>query len=117
MAHGCRWRISERLPVRKGIHVGAHWLRDWKRYSLPSQTHTLWSTTVGSRVVQCHVRCEHEQGLFVLRGGDIRLVLYVDDLLIIAENDKALTEFKQALSAKWDMTDLGIATQFCGMEL
>lgn len=63
------------------------------------------------------VQCEQEQGLFVLHGGAIRLIVYVDDLLLVARDKDALANFKAAIKAKWAMSDLGLATQFCGIEL
>lgn len=58
-----------------------------------------------------------EQGLFVLANGLIRLVFYVNDLLIVARDQDALAKFKTAIKQRWSMSDLSIATQFCGVEM
>ena len=45
------------------------------------------------------------------------ITLYVDDLLIISENDDDLVEVKRRLTEKFEMKDLGVARKFLGMEI
>jgi hypothetical protein len=47
----------------------------------------------------------------------IIISLYVDDLLLFANNLRALTAFKSALSTRFDMKDLGEAKFILGMEI
>jgi hypothetical protein len=44
------------------------------------------------------------------------LVLYVDDLFITC-SERLITECKQALTAKFEMKDLGLMHYFLGLEL
>ena len=44
------------------------------------------------------------------------IALYVDDLLIISENDDNFVEMKRRLTEKFEMKDLGVARKFLGME-
>ena len=48
---------------------------------------------------------------------DIILILYVDDMLITAKNKIALAKFKKQMTQKYEMTDLGEAQQFLGLQI
>ena len=61
--------------------------------------------------------CPQDESLFCLRGGEMVIAVYVDDLLIVAEDQKSLDHFKQAVARRFKIKDLGIATQFLGMEI
>lgn len=50
-------------------------------------------------------------------GSYIYLVLYVDDMLIAAENKSDIQRLKGLLSAKFEMKDLGAAKKILGMEI
>ena len=65
------------------------------------------------------VRCESDHSIFVLtrNGYTTYIALYVDDLLIISENDDDLAEVKRRLTEKFEMKDLGVARKFLGMEI
>src|SRR5438046_3854045 len=53
-----------------------------------------------------------------MRNGYMTYItLYVDDLLIISENDDELAEVKRRLTEKFEMKDLGVARKFLGMEI
>src|SRR5438046_9259401 len=53
-----------------------------------------------------------------MRNGYMTYItLYVDDLLIISENDDDLVEVKRRLMEKFEMKDLGVARKFLGMEI
>ena len=47
----------------------------------------------------------------------IYLVLYVDDMLIAAENKSDVQKLKGLLSAEFEMKDLGAARKILGMEI
>src|SRR5437667_7745577 len=53
-----------------------------------------------------------------MRNGYMTYIaLYIDDLLIISENDDDLVEVKRRLMEKFEMKDLGVARKFLGMEI
>ncbi|GMG18633.1 unnamed protein product [Phytophthora fragariaefolia] len=47
----------------------------------------------------------------------IFVALYVDDLVLASSSDKMLKETKQALSDRFEMTDMGQLKYFLGMEI
>ena len=47
----------------------------------------------------------------------ILLIIYVDDMLITAKNKMILTEFKKQMIQKYEITDLGKAQQFLGLQI
>ena len=47
----------------------------------------------------------------------IYITLYIDDLLIISENDDDLVKIKRRLMKKFEMKDLSIARKFLGMKI
>jgi hypothetical protein len=51
--------------------------------------------------------------------GDIfiNLVLYVDDMLLIGNNNEIIQDVKIQLSSKFDMKDLGASNFILGMEI
>jgi len=51
------------------------------------------------------------------KGHRIIILLYVDDLLIIAPPDADVPSLKIALQAKWAMKDLGETSYFLGLEI
>ncbi|KAJ4721544.1 Retrovirus-related Pol polyprotein from transposon TNT 1-94 [Melia azedarach] len=50
-------------------------------------------------------------------GSLIYLVLYVDDMLIAAENKSDVQKLKDLLSVEFEMKDLGVARKILGMEI
>ncbi|GAA0185491.1 transmembrane signal receptor [Lithospermum erythrorhizon] len=64
--------------------------------------------------------CPYEHTLYVKRSesGDIIIVcLYVDDLIFSSNNEKLISEFKEALVTKFEMTDMGMMSYFLGLEV
>ena len=53
----------------------------------------------------------------ITNGYMTYIALYVDDLLIISENDDDLVEVKRRLTEKFEMKDLGVARKFLGIEI
>ena len=45
------------------------------------------------------------------------LLLYIDDLLITSNDEKAITSLKHRLQQEFEMTDLGKAHQYLGVEI
>ena len=65
-------------------------------------------------------RCKHDSYVYLKVLGDksyIYLLLYVDDMLILARNMTKITKLKQQLSSEFEMKDLGGACKILGMEL
>ena len=50
-------------------------------------------------------------------GSLIYLLLYVDDMLIVAKSKKEITMLKKLLSSEFEMKDLGAAKKILGMEM
>ena len=65
------------------------------------------------------IRCESDHSIFISRKGGLTtyIALYVDDLLIISEDDDHLAEVKKRLAERFEMKDLGVARKFLGMEI
>ena len=60
-----------------------------------------------------------ETTLYV-RGEGINIIIisvYVDDLLVIGNNQKLINEFKFEMFKQFKMTDLGLLTYFLGLEV
>ena len=53
----------------------------------------------------------------VFRGNGVLVLCYVDDLLVMAENEARLKSLKRKLAEKLPANDMGLATDFLGMKL
>ena len=64
-------------------------------------------------------KCFFDSDLYVLnQGKDVVLIfLYVDDLLIIGNNDEIIQECISKLKATFEMTDLGLLHYYLGMQV
>ena len=65
-------------------------------------------------------RCEYDCCVYVKsldNDSFIFLLLYVDDMLIIAKSIVEVNKLKVLLSRKFDMKDLGVAKKILGMEI
>ena len=58
-----------------------------------------------------------EQGIFINRFINIFLVVYVDDVLIIGDNINRITKLKQDLVTLLELSSLGEARFFLGIEV
>ena len=61
--------------------------------------------------------CGTDNSIFVSKGfGEtpVHIILYVDDLLIIAKGDEEISEIKERLKQSYKMKDLGVARKFLG---
>ncbi|XP_019158176.1 PREDICTED: uncharacterized protein LOC109154893 [Ipomoea nil] len=65
------------------------------------------------------MRCPHEHTLYVnTDSGDIVIIcLYVDDLIFTGNNLKLISEFREALIKRYEMTDMGLMCYFLGLEV
>src|SRR5947207_15326214 len=55
--------------------------------------------------------------MMIRNGYMTYIALYIDDLLIISENDDNLVEIKRRLMEKFEMKDLNIAKKFLEMKI
>ncbi|KAL4302663.1 hypothetical protein GQ457_10G003570 [Hibiscus cannabinus] len=65
-------------------------------------------------------RCVNEATLYLKKEKNAYLLvisLYVDDLLVMGSNDKAVSEFKLSMQKEFEMSDLGLMSYFLGMEI
>jgi hypothetical protein len=65
------------------------------------------------------IKCGSDHSIFISRKSRLTtyITLYVDDLLIISEDDDHLAEVKRRLTERFEMKDLGVARKFLGMEI
>ncbi|OWZ10694.1 Retrovirus-related Gag-pol Polyprotein [Phytophthora megakarya] len=64
-------------------------------------------------------KCESGHCIYLKRGGQemIYVALYVDDSILASSSDKMLKDTKQALSDRFEMTDMVQLKYFLGMEI
>ncbi|NBX97749.1 hypothetical protein EBQ81_02685, partial [bacterium] len=64
-------------------------------------------------------RCEADHSVYFKRDnkGLVFLLVYVDDIIIVADSTAAMGACKEALSMTFTMTDLGETNHFLGMEV
>ena len=65
-------------------------------------------------------QCESDPCIFIHKNANgecTYIALYVDDLIIAGDNEDDISTIKRRLSERFDMKDLGIASQFLGMEI
>ena len=64
-------------------------------------------------------RCKYDPNVYLkfIHGSIIIIVLYVDYLLIIGISMKEISSLKDALKHTFSMTDLGLLSQFLGLEV
>ena len=65
------------------------------------------------------VQCKSDPNvcLKLIHGSLMIIVLYVDDLLIIGSSKKEISSLKDAMNHAFSMTDLGLLSQFLGLEI
>jgi len=63
-------------------------------------------------------RCEYDSYVYFKQSSDLTyLLLYVDDMLIIARNKTHIQKLKAQLKKEFDMKDLGEVKKILGMEI
>ena len=65
------------------------------------------------------VRCKSNPNVYLklIYGHLLIIVLYVDDLLIKGSSKKEIVSLKDVMSHAFSMTDLGLLSQFLGLEI
>nr|XP_043629894.1 uncharacterized mitochondrial protein AtMg00810-like [Erigeron canadensis] len=65
------------------------------------------------------VQCMYDYSLYIKQSKDVFIVLlvYVDDIVITGNNKDEIDKFKQFLSSKFMIKDLGILKYFLGIEI
>ena len=65
------------------------------------------------------VRCKYDPNVYLklIHGYLMIIVLYVDDLLITGNSKKEIASLKDAMNHAFSMTDLGLLSQFLGLEI
>lgn len=65
------------------------------------------------------VQCPFEHALYVQKSevGILFVALYVDDLIFMGSSGRLVQEFKKAMKAEFEMTDLGVMKYFLGLEV
>src|SRR5947207_7387465 len=81
----------------------------------------VWFKTITSEFIKLGYRkCESDHGIWVKFGPNGKrtfIILYVDDLLIMTEDDEELASLKRGLTARFEMKDLGEVKRFLGIEI
>ena len=64
-------------------------------------------------------RSEYDSYVYIkiVDGSPIYLLLYVDDMLIVAKSRVEITTLKKLLRSEFDMKDIGAAKKILGMEI
>ena len=84
------------------------------------QSPRMWNKTIDEFMIKLGFKkCESDHCIYLQRDGDdmIFVALYVDDLVLASNSDKILQDTKQALSKRFEMTDMGQLKYFLGMEI
>ncbi|CAD6972508.1 unnamed protein product [Tilletia controversa] len=113
-----RWKqaMDEQLQALQDMHT-------WDLMELPPNRKAAgrqWNSKFHTKLVERgYVQCKSEPCVYVRRnGGSFSIVLvYVDDVLVIAPNAAAADEEKVWLSKTFDMTDGGPLRHFLGIKI
>ena len=64
-------------------------------------------------------RSGHESCLYIRREGgrELMVAVYVDDLVVSGSSPALVSDFKQSLASKYDLTDQGELTQILGIKV
>ena len=65
------------------------------------------------------VQCKYDTNVYlkIIHGSLMIILLYVDDLLITRSSKKEIASLKDAMNHAFSMTDLGLLSQFLGLEI
>ena len=65
------------------------------------------------------VRCKSDPNVYfkLIHGSLMIIILYVDDLLITRSSKDEIASLKDAMNHAFSMTDLGLLSQFLGLEI
>ena len=79
-----------------------------------------WFAKIGGFLLsQNFVRCKYASNVYLkmIHGSLMITILYVDDLLITGSSKKEIDSLKDALNHAFSMIDLGLLSQFLGLEI
>ena len=80
-----------------------------------------WYTRIDTYLLERDFqKCPYEHTLYIKSNtnGDIIIVcLYVDDLIFTGSCEKMFSEFREAMTSQFEMTDLGLMSYFLGLEV
>ncbi|GMF45228.1 unnamed protein product [Phytophthora lilii] len=80
----------------------------------------MWNQTIDKFMLELEFKkCKADHCIYAKWNDQdmIFVALYVDDLVLASNNDELLKSTKEALSSRFDMTDLGHLRYFLGMEI
>lgn len=60
-------------------------------------------------------RCKLDECIYLL--SNVHILVYVDDILIIGQDEKMVKEVTEKLKCSFQCRDLGIASSFLGLEI
>ena len=79
-----------------------------------------WYAKIDSFLLSLNfVRCKSDPNVYLklIHGSLMIIVLYVDDLLITGSSKDEIASLKDAMNHAFPMTDLGLLSQFLGLEI
>ena len=79
-----------------------------------------WYAKIDSFLLSLNfVRCKSDPNVYLklINGSLMIIVLYVDDLLITGSSKDEIASLKDAMNHSFSMTDLGLLSQFLGLEI
>ncbi|CAN0086922.1 unnamed protein product, partial [Heterosigma akashiwo] len=101
-------------------HPNKVWKLNKALYGL-KQSPRLWYMELHEHLLSLGFqRSGHESCLYTRRdssGGELMVAVYVDDLVISGSSSVLVSDFKQSLTSKYDLTDLGELTQILGIKV
>ena len=88
-------------------------------YRLKQSPRAWYAKIDGFMLSLSFVRCKSDPNVFLklIHGSLMIIVLYVDDLLITGTSKKEIASLKDAMNHAFSMTDLGLLSQFLGLEI
>ena len=88
-------------------------------YGLKQAPRAWYANIDGFLLSLSFVRCKSDPNLYLklIHGSLMIIFLYVDDLLITRSSKKDIASLKDAMNHAFSMTDLGLLSQFLGLEI
>ena len=88
-------------------------------YGLKQSPEAWYAKIDGFMMSLSFVRCKYVPNVYLkmIHGYLMIIVLYVDDLLITGSSKKEIASLKDAMNHAFSMTDLGLLSQFLGLEI
>lgn len=114
--------LTEDIYMRqpKGFEEGDRVCKLFKSIYGLRQASKAWNDRFNEFMIECGFqRCEEDNCLYVRYGSDgpVYLLLYVDDVLVIAKNLNSVEVVKRTLQKEFRMQDLGEAKVFLGLQI